>query len=77
MAKFRYVQWCVDCTGQDYQGCYDGGSLPSEDEYESQAEAEEDSPPVSRPEAIDIEQFDEREQRWVVVVSDFRRGTHG
>ncbi len=24
--KYRCVIWCPDCTGEDPQGCFDGGS---------------------------------------------------
>lgn len=38
--RWRYVLRCPDCTGQDEQGCFGGGSEESEETYATAAEAD-------------------------------------
>ncbi|HJT55901.1 MAG TPA: hypothetical protein VJ761_05365 [Ktedonobacteraceae bacterium] len=40
--KYHYRLSCPDCTGIDPQGCFDGGTYTSEEEYDTPQEAMEE-----------------------------------
>jgi hypothetical protein len=38
-AGYLYRVWCPDCTGQDFQGCFQGGTEVSEHAYPDEGAA--------------------------------------
>lgn len=38
--RYRVRVWCPDCTGVDFQGCFEGGDDLSEETYATHEEAE-------------------------------------
>ena len=38
--RFRYRVWCPDCSGVDYQGCFDGFDYLSEETFATYEEAD-------------------------------------
>lgn len=37
--RYRYRLWCHDCTDEDPQGCFDGGTQTSEETFDTPGEA--------------------------------------
>lgn len=57
--KYRYRLSCPDCTGIDPEGCFDGGTWTSEDEFDTPEEAADAGYEATRRTITEYEVIDE------------------